>query len=86
MKGNNYCIAHITIYNAKMEINSFRNTFRKEILQALRTPALPDGVDSNRPCPSVSPSVSPSVCPTVFKYLRDHSLYFSEILHEVRGQ
>ena len=82
MKGNNYCIAHITIYNAKMEINSFRNTFRKEILQALRTPGLPDGVDSNRPCPSVSPSV----CPSVFKYLEDRSLVFSETLHDGRSQ
>ena len=26
------------------------------------------------------------VCPSVFKYLRDGSLVFSEILHEVRGQ
>ena len=32
------------------------------------TPGLPDGVHSNRPCPSVSPSV--------FKYLGDCSLVF----------
>ena len=45
------------------------------------TPGLPEGVLSNRPCPSIGPSVRPSV----FKYLRDGSLDFSETLHEVRG-
>ena len=34
----------------------------------------------------VSPSVRWSVRPSVFKYLGDHSLVFSETLHEVRGQ
>ena len=26
-----------------------------------------------------------SICPSVFEYLEDHSLFFSEILHEVLG-
>ena len=42
------------------------------------TPGLPEGVLSNRPCPSV-------VRPFVFKYLRDCSLVFSSFLHEVRA-
>ena len=43
------------------------------------TPGLPEGVLSNRPCPSVRPSV----CVSVLKYLRDRSLVFSHFLHEV---
>ena len=38
---------------------------------------LPEGVLINRPCPSV--------CVPVFRYLRDCSLFCSEILHEVGG-
>ena len=49
------------------------------------TLSLPDGVHSNRPCPSVSPSVSLSVSPSVFKYLGDRSLFFSNFLHIVRA-
>ena len=46
------------------------------------TPGLPEGVLSNRPCPSV---VRPLVRPSVYKYLGDRSLFFSNFLHEVRA-
>ena len=53
------------------------------------TPGLPEGVLSNRPCPSVCLCVRPSVCPSVrvsvFEYLRDRSLVFSNFLLEVRA-
>ena len=55
---------------------------KRNFKKAFWTPGLPDGVHSNRPCPSVSPLVRPSV----FKYLGDRSFNFSETLHEVRGQ
>ena len=46
-------------------------------LSYFRTPGVPDGVHSNRPCPVVRMSV--------FKYLGDRSLVFSSFLHEVRA-
>ena len=46
------------------------------------TPGLPEGVLSNRSCPSLR---GPLVRPSVFKYLRDRSLVFSNFLHEVRA-
>ena len=42
---------------------------------------LPEGVLSNRPCPSVT--TDQSVCPSVFKYLRDYSKDFLFFFHEV---
>ena len=51
-------------------------------LRVFWTPGLPEGVLSNRPCPSVCVFVRPCVC----KYLVDRSLVFSETLHEVGGE
>ena len=47
---------------------------------------LPDWVHSNHPCPLVCSSIRPSVGWSIFEYLRDRSLVFSKILHQVGGQ
>ena len=44
-------------------------------IKSLWTLGIPDGVHSNRPCPSISPSVSLSV----FTYLGDCSLVFLKL-------
>ena len=53
----------------------FDNTFGYGFI--FWTLGLPDGFLSNRPYPSIGLSV--------FKYLRDSSLVFSNLLHEVKA-
>ena len=58
------------------------NLVQVMLIPSFWTPGLPEGVLSICLC---GPSVCPCVCVSVFKYLRDHSLVFSEIFHEVRA-